>query len=144
VIEMNDDLMFIGTVIKVEEDEAEIEIFPQFCGGLKGIEAFSHLYILYWAHLRDNENERKTLLVFPKRHAVKVETGVFACRSPSRPNPIGLCVVELIDIRGCQLSVRGLDAFQDTPIVDIKPYIPRADSIPHAKVPDWTARGPAT
>lgn len=141
---MNDDLMFIGTVIKVEEDEAEIEIFPQFCGGLKGIEAFSHLYILYWAHLRDNENERKTLLVFPKRHAVKVETGVFACRSPSRPNPIGLCVVELIDIRGCQLSVRGLDAFQDTPIVDIKPYIPRADSIPHAKVPDWTARGPAT
>lgn len=141
---MNDDLMFIGTVIKVEEDEAEIEIFPQFCGGLKGIEAFSHLYILYWAHLRDNENERKTLLVFPKRHAVKVETGVFACRSPSRPNPIGLCVVELIDIRGCQLSVRGLDAFQDTPIVDIKPYIPRADSIPHTKVPDWTARGPAT
>lgn len=141
---MNDDLMFIGTVIKVEEDEAEIEIFPQFCGGLKGIEAFSHLYILYWAHLRDNENERKTLLVFPKRHAVKVETGVFACRSPSRPNPIGLCVVELIDIRGCQLSVRGLDAFQDTPIVDIKPYIPRADSIPYAKVPDWTARGPAT
>ncbi|MCW3980484.1 MAG: tRNA (N6-threonylcarbamoyladenosine(37)-N6)-methyltransferase TrmO [Candidatus Bathyarchaeota archaeon] len=141
---MNDDLMFIGTVIKVEEDEAEIEIFPQFCGGLKGIEAFSHLFILYWAHLRDDENGRKTLLVFPKRHAVKVETGVFACRSPSRPNPLGLCVVELIDIRGCQLSVRGLDAFKDTPIVDIKPYIPRADSVPHAKVPDWTARGPAT
>ncbi|MCW4051961.1 MAG: tRNA (N6-threonylcarbamoyladenosine(37)-N6)-methyltransferase TrmO [Candidatus Bathyarchaeota archaeon] len=141
---MNDDLMFIGTVIKAEGDEAEIEIFPQFCGGLKGIQAFSHLFILYWAHLRDNESERKTLLVFPKRHAVKVETGVFACRSPSRPNPVGLCAVELIDTGGCKLRVRGLDAFKDTPIVDIKPYIPRADSVPHAEVPDWTARGPAT
>ncbi len=141
---MNDELLVIGNVIKVEEDDAEIEIFPEFCCGLKGIEAFSHLIILYWAHLRDNENERKTLLVFPKRHAVKVETGVFACRSPSRPNPVGLCVVELLDVAGCKLRVRGLDAFKDSPIVDIKPYIPRADSVPHAKVPDWTARGPAT
>ncbi len=140
---MNNKLLTIGNVIRVEEDGAEIDILPEFCGGLRGIEAFSHLIILYWLHLRDSENERKTLVVYPKRHAVNVETGVFACRSPSRPNPVGLCVVELTDIRGCRLRVRGLDAFEGSPIVDIKPYIPRADSVQRARVPDWTGRGPA-
>ncbi|MBS7634374.1 SAM-dependent methyltransferase [Candidatus Bathyarchaeota archaeon] len=77
-------------------------------------------------HLRDNEAERQTLLVFPKRHTVNVETGVFACRSPSRPNPIGLCVVELMRVDGCILTVKNLDAFEGSPIIDIKPYIPRA------------------
>ena len=141
---MNNELLTIGNVIRVEEGDAEIDILPEFCGGLRGIEAFSHLIILYWLHLHDSENERKTLVVYPKRHAVKVETGVFACRSPSRPNPVGLCVVELMDVRGCRLRVRGLDAFEGSPLVDVKPYIPRADSVPRARVPDWTGRGPTT
>jgi tRNA-Thr(GGU) m(6)t(6)A37 methyltransferase TsaA len=89
-------------------------------------------------------SDRRTLLVFPRRHAVNVETGVFASRSPSRPNPIGLCVVELLKIEECVLTVKGLDALEGSPIIDIKPYIPRADSIPDAKVPDWTLRGPPT
>ncbi|MCK4435646.1 SAM-dependent methyltransferase, partial [Candidatus Bathyarchaeota archaeon] len=73
-----------------------------------------------------------------------VQTGVFACRSPSRPNPIELCVVELMKVEGCNLTVKGLDAFENTPIIDIKPYLPRADSIPDARVPGWTSRGPST
>ena len=82
--------------------------------------------------------------VFPRRHAVNVEVGVFACRSPSRPNPICLCVVELMKAEECILTVKGLDAFEDSPIIEIKPYIPRADAIPNARVPEWTGRGPPT
>jgi len=144
VFKVKGHLKFIGIVKKVNDKESMIEVFPQFCDGLKGIEAFSHLIILYWAHLRDNEKERNTLQVFPRRHAVNVETGVFACRSPSRPNPIGLCVVELMKIEGCTLIVKGLDAFENTPIVDIKPYLPRADAVPNANVPEWASHGPPT
>ena len=138
------ELHFIGIVEKSGEQEAKVRIFPEFCAGLKGVKDFSHLIILYWIHLRDNEEERRTLLVFPRRHAVNVETGVFACRSPSRPNPIGLCAVDLLKVEECVLTVRGLDALDGSPIIDIKPYIPRADSIPDARVPEWTSRGPST
>lgn len=141
---MKADLNFIGFVKQNDELEEKIEVYPKFCDGLKGIEAFSHLIILYWAHLRDTKSERSTLLVFPRRHAVNVETGVFACRSPSRPNPIGLCVVELVKVKRCMLTVKGLDAFQETPIIDIKPYLPRSESILNAKVPEWSSYGPTT
>ena len=138
------ELRFVGVVEKAEEQETKVRVFPEFCPGLKGMKDFSHIIILYWIHLRDNEKDRRTLLVFPRRHRVNVETGVFACRSPSRPNPIGLCVVELLNIDECVLTVKGLDALEGSPIIDIKPYIPRANSIPDAKVPDWTLRGPTT
>ena len=135
---------FIGVVEKAGEHEAKVRIFHEFCAGLRGVIDFSHLIVLYWAHLRDDEKERGTLLVFPRRHQTSVETGVFACRSPSRPNPIGLCIVELIGIDECTLTVKGLDAFEGSPIIDIKPYIPRADAIPNARIPVWAMQGPAT
>jgi len=138
------ELRFIGVVEKAGEQEAKVRVFPEFCVGLKGLTDFSHIIILYWVHLRDNEEDRRTLLVLPRRHAVNVETGVFACRSPSRPNPIGLCAVDLLKVEECVLTVRGLDALDGSPIIDIKPYIPRADSIPDARVPEWTSRGPST
>jgi tRNA-Thr(GGU) m(6)t(6)A37 methyltransferase TsaA len=138
------ELHFIGVVDKEGEQEAQIRIFPESCAGLKRIKSFSHIIILYWAHLRDNKKERQTLLVFPRKHAVNVETGVFACRSPSRPNPIGLCVVELLRIDECVLTVKNLDAYEGSPIIDIKPYLPRADCIPNAHAPEWTNHGPPT
>ena len=138
------ELAHIGVVESGDEKEAKIRIFPEFCAGLKGIDEFSHLIILYWIHSRDTEEERRTLQVIPRRHALKVEVGVFACRSPTRPNPIGLCVVKLMKVKDCVLTVKGLDAFEGSPIIDIKPYLPRADSIPNARVPRWTLHGPQT
>jgi len=135
---------FIGVVASAGEQEAQVLIFPEFCSGLRQITSFSHLIVLYWMHLRDDEKERETLLVFPRKHAVSIETGVFACRSPSRPNPIGLCVVELMKVEKCTLTLKGLDAMQGSPIVDVKPYLPRADCVPDARVPEWTDQGPAT
>jgi len=87
-------LRFIGVVEKADELKANVRIFPEYCTGLKKLEEFSHVIILYWFHLRDNEKDRKVLLVVPKRHEANVEVGVFASRSPSRPNPIGICVVD--------------------------------------------------
>ena len=134
---------FIG-VVKSSDELSRVSIFPQFCVGLQGLNNFSHIIILYWIHLRDNEKERSTLRVVPRRHPGASRVGVFASRSPSRPNPIGLCVVELVKIEDCTLFVKGLDAFEGSPIIDIKPYIPRADSIPEVRVPEWTFRGPPT
>jgi tRNA-Thr(GGU) m(6)t(6)A37 methyltransferase TsaA len=113
------------------------EGFPGILEGLKGIEEYSHLIMLYWIHLRNTAEDRRTLLVYPKRHAVNKLTGVFACRSPSRPNPIGLCVVELVERKGCTLTVKGLDALENSPIIDIKPYIPKIDSVQKAHTPEW-------
>lgn len=127
---------FIGIVEKAGE-EAKIRVFPEFCSGLKGVEEFSHLIVLYWFHLRDNEADRQTLLVFPRRHIINVEKGVFACRSPSRPNPIGLCVVELVKRENCTLTVKGLDALEGSPIIDLKPYIPHHDAVQDAHIPEW-------
>lgn len=131
------EVYFIGVVEKTSEEEAQIRIFPEFCDGLKDVEEFSHLIVLYWFHLRDNEADRRTLIVFPRRHIVDVEKGVFACRSPSRPNPIGLCVVELVRRVNCTLTVRGLDAFEGSPIIDIKPYNPKVDAVQNARIPMW-------
>jgi tRNA-Thr(GGU) m(6)t(6)A37 methyltransferase TsaA len=138
------ELRFIGKVEKADEEETLVNIYPEYCDGLRGIEAFSHLIILYWAHLRDNDKERQTLLVFPRKHQMKAETGVFACRSPSRPNPISLCVVRLLRTEGCNLVIKGLDAFAGTPIIDIKPYLPRADLVSDASAPEWSQHGPPT
>lgn len=134
------EVYFIGVVEKAGGDEAKIRIFPEFCSGLKGVEEFSHLIVLYWFHLRDNEANRRTLLVFPRRRMVNVEKGVFASRSPSRPNPIGLCVVELVKRENCTLTVKGLDAVEGSPIIDVKPYITSVDFVENVRVPDWATR----
>ena len=137
------EVKFIGVV----EDAGElsrVRIFPEFCVGLQGLGRFSHIIILYWLHLRDKEEERRVLQVVPRRHPGAPQVGVFASRSPSRPNPIGLCVTQLVKIQECTLLVRELDASEGSPVIDIKPYIPRADSIPDARVPGWTSRGPPT
>lgn len=134
----------IGVVEKVDDDLSRVKIFPDFCDGIFRLNEFSHVIILYWFHLRDNEKERCVLHVVPKRHFANAEVGVFASRSPSRPNPIGLCVVELVKVDGCVLTVKGLDALEGSPVIDIKPYLPRADFVSNVKTPEWTNHGPPT
>jgi len=136
-------IRFIGEV-ESSEEASTILIYPEYCPGLIGVEGYSHLIVLYWMHLRDSEEQRGTLQVKPPRHEGAPLVGVFACRSPSRPNPIGLAVVEVGGIRGCRLTVRGLDAIVGSPILDLKPYSPRSDSVPDARTPEWSRRGPPT
>lgn len=101
-----------------------IEILPPYIPGLKDITEASHLIVLYWCDRADREKlQTKT----PYSDAIR---GVFACRSPSRPNPIAFCIVELLAVDGNKLSVRGLDALDGSPLLDIKPYSPNIDALP--------------
>lgn len=115
------EVRFIGWVTKVEADISTIEIDPDYCEGLYRLDMYYQIYVLYWFHQRDNEKNRNVLRVVPRRHGETEERGVFASHSPSRPNPIGLTEVEIISINGCTLTVRGLDALEGSPILDIKP-----------------------
>ncbi|MDO9326408.1 MAG: tRNA (N6-threonylcarbamoyladenosine(37)-N6)-methyltransferase TrmO [Methanoregula sp.] len=107
--------------------EGTIEIFPEYRDGLKNIEGFSHLILI--SHF--NRAERRALCEQPLLDG-EMNHGIFACRHFNRPNPIGISYVELKTISDGILSVRGLDLLDGTPILDIKPYVPAFDSIPHA------------
>ena len=115
------EVRFIGRVTKIEGDVSTILIYPEYCDGLYHLEKYNSLSILYWFHLRDDKEHRGVTRVVPRRHGETEERGVFATHSPSRPNPIGLTEVELVSIEDCTLKVRGLDALEESPIVDIKP-----------------------
>ena len=91
---------------------------------LAGLETFSHLWVVYVFHLNAPSNKPK---VRPPRSDEK--KGVFATRSPHRPNPIGLSVVELLRIEGPEVFVKGLDILDGTPVLDLKPYLPYADAV---------------
>lgn len=115
------EVRFIGTVTKVMGEISTITIDPEYCEGLQLLDKYKTIDILYWFHQRDNEKHRNVLKVIPRRHGETEYRGVFASHSPSRPNPIGLTKVELLSVDGCILTVKGLDAFEDSPVVDIKP-----------------------
>jgi len=134
-------LRFIGVVEKADERGiSKIRIFDEFREGLEGLDTFSHVIILYWLHLRATMERRRTLKVIPMGRAGSPKVGVFTSRSPSRPNSIGLCVVELVKLEENILSVKGLDAFEGSQIIDIKPYLPQIDAFPEAAVPQWARR----
>jgi len=104
---------------KSAKDKVQIEIYDQFSAGLKGIENADYLWILFWMH-KLPEDDRKTLQVHPRGDVTKEKQGVFALRSPMRPNPVGLTRVKLVKREVNTLIVEGLDALDETPVVDIK------------------------
>ncbi len=124
----NGEVRFIGEVTRVEGDLSTIVVKPEYCPGLLRVEEHQRLMVLYWFHLRDDEEHRNTLQVVPRRHGETELTGVFTTRSPSRPNPIGVTAVDLIKVERCTLTVRGLDALEGSPVLDIKSYSHRGDA----------------
>jgi len=114
---------------------AEIEVDPAWAGALDGLEGFSHVWLLWWLDRFDDPPE--TVRVRPEGRPEMPLTGIFATRSPHRPNPLALTVVRLVERQGARLRVQGLDAYEGTPIIDIKPYLRRGDLIAEATVPAW-------
>lgn len=104
-----------------------VEVAPEFEAGLTGIEGFSHLILLYAFH-----RSRADVPLIQKPYLEETERGVFAIRSPLRPNPIGFTVVRLLERQGRVLRVRGVDMLDATPLLDIKPYVARFDAHPEA------------
>jgi len=113
---------------------SEIVIDPSLTEALENIEDFSHIVVIYYMH---RSHQPAPVKVHPKYRSEPTPVGVFASRSPDRPNPLGKTNVRLLERRGNVLKVRGLDAIDGTPVVDIKPYIPGIDTVPDARVPKW-------
>jgi len=101
--------------------KGKIEIFPEYAEGLKDLEGFSHIILIYHFHL----SKTSSLIVQP--FLEKALHGIFATRSPSRPNPIGVSVVKLHSVENHVLFVENLDIIDGTPLLDIKPYVPEFD-----------------
>lgn len=131
--QMSVDLKIIGVVHSPYKTTADapfqgndkiskIEISKEYEGGLKDIGEFTHLHVFYWLH----KSKGFSLLVTTPWDAIS--HGLFTTRSPHRPNPIGHAVVELVEQKDNILSVRGLDAIEGTPIIDIKPYVKKLDA----------------
>jgi tRNA-Thr(GGU) m(6)t(6)A37 methyltransferase TsaA len=123
----------------ITETVAEIEVYPEMADLLDGIEAFSHLLVLYWAHLVPEEG-RSLLKVHPIGRKEFPLTGIFATCSPARSNPVLVNAVRLLEREGNVLRVSGLEAVDGTPLVDIKPYVPHYFKVDDARLSDWMNR----
>jgi len=101
--------------------QGSVELFPEFSAGLKDLEGFSHIYLIYHFH----QSRQVKLIVQP--YLQDVDRGIFATRAPYRPNPIGVSVVELLGIEGNILHLDNVDILDGTPLLDIKPYTTKFD-----------------
>ena len=115
---------------------SELIIKEDLKEALSRIDEFSHILVIYWMH-KLPPSERSIIKVHPKGNHTLPIVGVFASRSPARPNPIGITTVKLLEHHDNVLKVTGLDAIDGTPVLDIKPYIPGDDSSTKAKTPGW-------
>jgi tRNA-Thr(GGU) m(6)t(6)A37 methyltransferase TsaA len=115
---------------------SEIIINKKYEQALDQVDGFSHIIVIYWMN-RVTPAKMLKLKVHPKRRRDLPLVGVFATRSPARPNPIGLTTVRVLEHSRNTLKVIGLDAIDGTPVLDIKPYIPGYDSPARAQTPAW-------
>jgi len=130
--------------INVNEKGMFIELEPKFIPALQALDGFSHLSVIWWFSDFDNEEARNILETpRPYKNAPSV-MGIFATRSPVRPNPIALTAVQIIRIdheKGF-VQIAWIDANDGTPVIDIKPYTPSADRIETPGVPEWCSHWP--
>ena len=117
---------------------SEIVVGENLTEALDGLEEFSHIIVLFWLH-RSHEKEL-SLKQRPMGQKDRPLRGLFALRTPNRPNPIGKTTVRLLERRGNILRVEGLDALDGSPVIDIKPYLPGYDAA-DATVPAWIIHG---
>jgi tRNA-Thr(GGU) m(6)t(6)A37 methyltransferase TsaA len=121
-----------------KEVESEIVLDSAMTEALDGVEGFSHIMVVFWMH-RVPEGIHHPVKVHPQGRQELPLVGVFATRAPYRPNPIGVSTVRLLERTDNVLKVKGLDAIDGTPVLDIKPCFP-SDAITQAEVPDWARR----
>ena len=103
--------------IGAEDVEGYIEVLPEFTAGLKDLEGFSHVIVLYHLHKISGYELMIKPFLDTERH------GVFATRSPKRPNPVGLSIMRLKGVSGANVMLQGIDVLDQTPVIDIKPYV---------------------
>lgn len=136
---------YVGSTVKEQTDErwggieARVVLYPEYRKGLQGIEEFSHALIVTFLH-EAKFDPSKHLIRRPRGLDTMPEVGIFAQRAKDRPNPLGVTAVSIVGIESGALVVRGLDAIDGTPVVDVKPYYPAYDRVENATVPEWVDR----
>ena len=128
----------VGNEVRDRNRLSQIILENELVKALDGIEEFSHIFVIFWLH-KISKEQRQTLKVHPRGRRDMPLLGIFATRTMLRPNPVGLTLVELVRVEGRVLTVRGLDAFDWTPVLDIKPF-DSWDMTKTAKVPRWWIR----
>ena len=124
-----------GEHVTWEEIDSRVVVYEPWVEGLQGLEGFSHVVIIFWL---DRPSDSETpVKVHPQGEEDLPLVGLFATRAPMRPNPIGITTVRLLSLEGDTLHLRGLDAFDGTPVLDVKPYLTRGDLKAEASVPEW-------
>ena len=112
----------------------DLVLDEEYKEGLEGLKDYSHVIVVYWMHEVTNCDMRAV----PQGKVGRVpEVGIFACRCPQRPNPIGITTTRILSIKDNVVTVKGLDVVGDTPILDLKPYTPQYDVALEAIVPEW-------
>ena len=124
---------------RVEDTVCELVIEPQWAELLDGIDAFSHILVLYWPHLLDPDR-REQKKVHPMGRKDMPLQGIFATCSPARPNPVLVSAVPLVARKGNVLEVRGLEAIDGSPIIDLKPYSQNYLHVDGLRIPEWMAQ----
>ena len=122
-----------------EKVVSEIVVDSSLTEALDGLENFSHIIVVYWMHQLATSGAPPTK-VHPRGRQELPLVGLFATRSPHRPNPVGVITVRLLERRDNILRVEGLDAIDGTPVIDIKPHLPGYDSVTNARVAPWTTK----
>ncbi len=125
--------------VRVAEDGFSLEVEKEYVPALTGLDGFSTLTVLWWANLLDNEEARAILTCEQPYKNAPQEMGIFATRSPVRPNPICVTAVSVlrVDYENGKISIPYIDAEDGTPVIDIKPYYPGSDRVRDVSVPDW-------
>lgn len=125
----------IGSVQK-EGKQTTLVLDKEYEPGLLGLDGFSHVWVFWWFDQNDTAEKRSILQVHPRADKKNPLTGVFATRAPVRPNLIAQTLCKIISVKGNVVEIEWIDAFAETPILDMKPYISGSD-VADAKYPDW-------
>jgi tRNA (adenine37-N6)-methyltransferase len=118
---------------------SEIHIKSEFADGLRGLDSFSHIIVVFEMHM-STWTPSSDLVRRPQGREDMPLTGIFAQRAKHRPNPVGITSVRLLGVEGKILRVQGLDAIDETPVLDIKPYFPQFDRVEEPQTPEWVDR----
>jgi tRNA-Thr(GGU) m(6)t(6)A37 methyltransferase TsaA len=125
----------VGNEVRDKNVISQIVFHEKLTEALEGVEEFSHLFVLFWLHGISDKGKQR-MKVRPRGRRDMPLLGIFATRTPHRPNPIGLTRVKLLKVEGNVVTVQGLDAFNGTPVLDIKPF-DSWDTTEDFKVPEW-------
>jgi tRNA-Thr(GGU) m(6)t(6)A37 methyltransferase TsaA len=126
----------VGIIIK-NDIFVEIRIDEKYKNALLGLGDFSHIIVCYWLHKNDTDKKRSVLQVHPRNNRNNPKRGVFATHSPLRPNLIAISICKILSINECTICIEDIDAFNGTPVIDIKGFMPYHIKASDIRAPTW-------